>query len=312
MRTADRMVRSEIIRAGNLVKRFGPLAAVDGVDFVVNEGEVFGFLGPNGAGKTTTMRMIQCVSPKTSGTLTVAEMDVDRDPRGIKRILGVAPQESNLDPDFTVIENLRVFARYFDMPRKNAEEKANELLEFFQLQSKKDTQIEKLSGGMKKRLILARSLLNDPRILILDEPTVGLDPQARHLIWDLLMRLKDRGITIILTTHYMEEAAKLCDRLVIMDAGKILAEGSPAELLKRHVASHVVEARNHDGVMECVRNSGAAVHFELAGDTVHVFTDKPKETMDRLMSECHVSSATMRESTLEDVFLKLTGRMLRE
>ncbi len=302
----------EIIKAERLVKKYADLVAVDGVDFFVNEGEVFGFLGPNGAGKTTTMRMIQCVSPKTSGKLTVAGIDVDRDPRGIKRILGVAPQESNLDPDFTVIENLRVFARYFDIPKSDSEKKAQELLEFFQLQGKKDTQIEKLSGGMKKRLILARSLMNDPRILILDEPTVGLDPQARHLIWDLLMRLKARGITIILTTHYMEEAAKLCDRIVIMDLGKILAEGSPAGLLKKHVASHVVEARNHAGVVECVRDSGTAVDFEIAGDTIHVFTDKPKETLDRLLSECSVSSATVRESTLEDVFLKLTGRMLRE
>jgi len=302
----------EIIRAERLVKKYEDLVAVDGINFVVNEGEVFGFLGPNGAGKTTTMRMIQCVSPKTSGTLTVAGTEVDADPRKIKRIIGVAPQESNLDPDFTVIDNLRVFSRYFDIPKKDAGKKAEELLEFFQLQAKKDTQIEKLSGGMKKRLILARSLLNDPKILILDEPTVGLDPQARHLIWDLLMRLKERGITIILTTHYMEEAAKLCDRLVIMDTGKILAEGSPSELLKRHVASHVVEAKNQDGVIECIRDIGTAAQYEIAGDTIHVFTDKPKETLDRLLSECHVSSATVRESTLEDVFLKLTGRMLRE
>ena len=302
----------EIIRAERLVKKYEDLVAVDGINFVVNEGEVFGFLGPNGAGKTTTMRMIQCVSPKTSGTLTVAGTEVDADPRKIKRIIGVAPQESNLDPDFTVIDNLRVFSRYFDIPKKDAGKKAEELLEFFQLQGKKDTQIEKLSGGMKKRLILARSLLNDPKILILDEPTVGLDPQARHLIWDLLMRLKERGITIILTTHYMEEAAKLCDRLVIMDTGKILAEGSPSELLKRHVASHVVEAKNQDGVIECIRDIGTAAQYEIAGDTIHVFTDKPKETLDRLLSECHVSSATVRESTLEDVFLKLTGRMLRE
>jgi len=302
----------DIIRAENLTKKYGTLTAVDSVDFAVNEGEVFGFLGPNGAGKTTTMRMIECVSPKTSGTLTVAGMEVDRDPRGIKRILGVAPQESNLDPDFTVFENLLVFSRYFDIPRKAAESKAEELLEFFQLQGKKDTQIDKLSGGMKKRLILARSLLNDPRILILDEPTVGLDPQARHLIWDLLMRLKERGITIILTTHYMEEAAKLCDRLVIMDIGKILANGSPGELVRKHVASHVVEAKKNGDVVACLQQEGRAVQYEVAGDAIHVFTDRPKETMDRLMTECKISAATVRESTLEDVFLKLTGRMLRE
>jgi lipooligosaccharide transport system ATP-binding protein len=306
------MTRLEIIKAENLTKKYQDLVAVDSIDFHVDEGEVFGFLGPNGAGKTTTMRMIQCVSPKTSGGLTVAGMDVDKDPRGIKKILGVAPQESNLDPDFTVIENLRVFSRYFDIPKGQARKKADELLEFFQLSAKRDTQIEKLSGGMKKRLILARALLNDPRILILDEPTVGLDPQARHLIWDLLMRLKEKGITIILTTHYMEEAARLCDRIVIMDTGRILAEGSPSELVKRHVASHVVEAKNGDGVKECVRDAGTATQYEVAGDTIHVFTDKPKETMDALMNGCKVSSATVRESTLEDVFLKLTGRMLKE
>ncbi len=302
----------EIIRAENLTKRYEELVAVDGIEFSVNEGEVFGFLGPNGAGKTTTMRMIECVSPKTAGTLMVAGFDVDRDERRIKQILGVAPQESNLDPDFTVFDNLLVFSRYFRMPRKEAEKKAQELLEFFQLQGKKDTNIEKLSGGMKKRLILARALMNDPKILILDEPTVGLDPQARHLIWDLLTQLKEKGITIILTTHYMEEAAKLCDRIVIMDTGKILSEGSPADLLKRHVASHVVEAKNQNGVIECIRNAESALQYEIAGDTVHVFTDQPKETMDRLMAECRLTSATVRESTLEDVFLKLTGRMLRE
>jgi len=301
----------EIIRAEKLAKRYEDVLAVDEIDFSVDEGEVFGFLGPNGAGKTSTMRMIQCVSPKTSGRLTVAGMDADRDSRRIKRIVGVAPQESNLDPDFTVVDNLLVFSRYFDIPRKEAEKKANELLDFFQLQGKKDTQIEKLSGGMKKRLILARSLMNNPKILILDEPTVGLDPQARHLIWDLLGQLKKRGITIILTTHYMDEAARLCDRIVIMNLGKILAEGSPSELLKKHVASHVIEAPNEEGVLDCVRNGGTS-QYEVSGDTVHVFTNEPKETMDRLMTQCRVSSATVREATLEDVFLKLTGRMLRE
>lgn len=234
----------DIITAESLTKKYDKLVAVDGIDFAVKEGELFGFLGPNGAGKTTTMKMIQCVSPKTSGSLTVAGMDVDKEPRQIKLILGVAPQEGNLDPDFTVKENMIVYSRYFDIPKKVAEERTAKLLEFFQLQAKVDTQIDKLSGGMKKRLILARSMLNEPRILILDEPTVGLDPQARHLIWDQLIKLKDRGITIILTTHYMEEAARLCDRLVIMDNGKILAEGNPKDLVRKHVASNVVEAKN--------------------------------------------------------------------
>jgi len=300
----------DIISAESLTKKYDGFIAVDGIDFAVKEGELFGFLGPNGAGKTTTMKMIQCVSPKTSGSLTVAGMDVDKEPRRIKLILGVAPQEGNLDPDFTVKENMIVYSRYFDIPKKVAEERTAKLLEFFQLQAKVDTQIDKLSGGMKKRLILARSMLNEPRILILDEPTVGLDPQARHLIWDQLIKLKDRGITIILTTHYMEEAARLCDRLVIMDNGKILAEGNPKDLVRKHVASNVVEAKNSSQVMECVKRH--ELHAEDAGDAVHIFTDEPKRTMSVLMTECKLETATVRESTLEDVFLKLTGRVLRE
>jgi len=300
----------DIITAESLTKKYDKLVAVDGIDFAVKEGELFGFLGPNGAGKTTTMKMIQCVSPKTSGSLTVAGMDVDKEPRQIKLILGVAPQEGNLDPDFTVKENMIVYSRYFDIPKKVAEERTAKLLEFFQLQAKVDTQIDKLSGGMKKRLILARSMLNEPRILTLDEPTVGLDPQARHLIWDQLIKLKDRGITIILTTHYMEEAARLCDRLVIMDNGKILAEGNPKDLVRKHVASNVVEAKNSPQIMECVKKH--ELHAEDAGDEVHIFTDEPQRTMSLLMNECKLESATVRESTLEDVFLKLTGRVLRE
>jgi lipooligosaccharide transport system ATP-binding protein len=300
----------DIISAESLTKKYDGFIAVDGIDFAVKEGELFGFLGPNGAGKTTTMKMIQCVSPKTSGSLTVAGMDVDKEPRRIKLILGVAPQEGNLDPDFTVKENMIVYSRYFDIPKKVAKERTAKLLEFFQLQTKVDTQIDKLSGGMKKRLILARSMLNEPRILILDEPTVGLDPQARHLIWDQLIKLKDRGITIILTTHYMEEAARLCDRLVIMDNGKILAEGNPKDLVRQHVASNVVEAKNSSQVMECVKKH--ELHAEDAGDAVHIFTDEPKRTMSVLMTECKLETATVRESTLEDVFLKLTGRVLRD
>ena len=300
----------DIITAESLTKKYDGFVAVDGIDFAVKEGELFGFLGPNGAGKTTTMKMIQCVSPKTSGSLTVAGMDVDKEPRRIKLILGVAPQEGNLDPDFTVKENMIVYSRYFDIPKKVAEERTAKLLEFFQLQAKVDTQIDKLSGGMKKRLILARSMLNEPRILILDEPTVGLDPQARHLIWDQLIKLKDRGITIILTTHYMEEAARLCDRLVIMDNGKILAEGNPKDLVRMHVASNVVEAKNSSQIMDCVRKH--ELHVEDAGEEVHIFTDDPQRTMSVLMTECKLETATVRESTLEDVFLKLTGRVLRE
>ncbi len=204
---------NRIIKAEGLVKRYGELTAVDGVSFYVEEGEMFGFLGPNGAGKTTTMKMVQCVSPKTSGKLEVFGMDVSEHPREIKKDMGVVPQENNLDPDFTVYENLRNYSRYFDIPPKEAEKRIEELLDFMQLLDKKNVMSESLSGGMKRRLVLARALLNNPRLIVLDEPTVGLDPQARHLIWDKLRSLKKRGVTIVLTTHYLDEAEKLCDSL---------------------------------------------------------------------------------------------------
>ncbi|MEM3078503.1 MAG: ABC transporter ATP-binding protein, partial [Nitrososphaerales archaeon] len=209
-----------VVSAENLMKKYGDIVAVDGINFSVEQGECFGFLGPNGAGKTTTIKMIQCVSPKTSGKLEVLGMDVDLYPKEIKRNLGVVPQENNLDPDFTVYENLMVYSRYFSIPKNEAKERIEKLLKFMQLEEKRDAIIERLSGGMKRRLILARALLNEPKILILDEPTVGLDPQARHLIWDRIRSLKKEGVTTILTTHYMEEASQLCDRLVIMDYGK--------------------------------------------------------------------------------------------
>jgi lipooligosaccharide transport system ATP-binding protein len=302
----------DVIKAERLRKRFGDLVAVDSISFSVRDGEVFGFLGPNGAGKTTTMRMIQCVSPKDSGDLLVFGMDVNSEPRKIKALLGVSPQEINLDPDFTVLENLLTYARYFNIQKKDAEKRSEKWLDFFQLQGKKDVLIDKLSGGMKRRLLLARAMLNEPKILILDEPTVGLDPQARHLIWDLLKMLRSQGITIILTTHYMEEAAQLCDRLVIMDGGKILAEGAPRALIEKHVASSVVETENSSEVRSCVLRHEADAHLEEAGELLHIFTNHPKETLSYLMDECKTESTTVRESTLEDVFLKLTGRMLRE
>jgi len=303
---------TDIIIAEGLTKDYGDLIAVKGINFRVREAEVFGFLGPNGAGKTTTMHMIQCVSPKTSGMLSVAGMDVSKDPRKIKLLIGVSPQEPNLDPDFTVLENLLVYARYFGISQNEAQERAERLLEFYQLSAKKDTSIEKLSGGMKRRLLLARSMLNEPRILILDEPTVGLDPQARHLIWDLIGQLKEKGITIILTTHYMEEAAVLCDRIVIMDNGQILAEGSPRDLVSKHVAKNVIEVKNSGLVQSCIKDKLDGLQIEVAGDSLHIFTNEPKATLDLLLNSCGVQSTTVRESTLEDVFLKLTGRMLRE
>jgi lipooligosaccharide transport system ATP-binding protein len=283
---------------------------VDKVSFTVEEGEMFGFLGPNGAGKTTTMKMIQCISPKTGGELSVFGMDVNTHQREIKRLLGIVPQENNLDPDFTVYENLLVYARYFDIPRAAAEKKIDELLNFVQLDEKKDTTIVQLSGGMKRRLILARALINDPRLLILDEPTVGLDPQARHLIWDRLKKLRSQGNTIVLTTHYLEEAAQLCDRLVIMDQGKILVEGKPAELVLQHVGTDIVEAENSPEAIACLDRLGAK--YEILGETIQVYTDSLQKITNTLLEKCKLGQVTARKATLEDVFLKLTGRKLRD
>lgn len=221
-----------VLEAKNLEKRFKDFVAVNKINFKVKEGEVFGFLGPNGAGKTTTMKIIQCVSPKTSGDLKVFGLDVNERPREIKQHMGVVPQMDNLDPDFSVIENLVQYSRYFDIPIEEAKKRANDLVNYVQLNDKKESSIDKLSGGMKRRLVLARAMINNPKLLILDEPTTGLDPQARHLIWEKLKDLSSRGITVILTTHYMEEAARLCDRIVIMDNGQILVEGTPKILSK--------------------------------------------------------------------------------
>ncbi len=283
---------------------------MDNVSFTVNEGEMFGFLGPNGAGKTTTMKMIQCISPKTGGELSVFGMDVNTHQREIKRLLGVVPQENNLDPDFTVYENLLVYARYFDIPRAVAEKKIDELLDFVQLGEKKGTTIVQLSGGMKRRLILARALINDPRLLILDEPTVGLDPQARHLIWDRLKKLRSQGNTIVLTTHYLEEAAQLCDRLVIMEQGKILVEGKPAELVLQHAGTDIVETENSPEAIACLDRLGAK--YEISGETIQVYTDSPQKITGALLEDCRLRQVTARKATLEDVFLKLTGRKLRD
>jgi lipooligosaccharide transport system ATP-binding protein len=299
-----------VIVAEGLTKQYGEFVAVDDVSFSVDEGEVFGFLGPNGAGKSTTMKMIQCVSPKTEGKLEVFGMDVNTQQREIKKQLGVVPQENNLDPDFTVYENLLVYSRYFDIARANAEQIIEELLEFIQLHERKDTLIEHLSGGMKRRLILARALINEPRLLILDEPTIGLDPQARHLIWDKLKSLQSQGITIVLSTHYLEEAARLCDRLVIMDYGKIIVEGTPEELIKEYVGSDIVEAQNNPRVIACLNKKDA--RYEVLGDIVQVYTNNPQEITSSLLHECELGQITARSATLEDVFLTLTGKKLRE
>jgi lipooligosaccharide transport system ATP-binding protein len=299
-----------VIVAERLQKRFGELVAVDGVSFTVEEGEVFGFLGPNGAGKTTAMKMIQCISPKNAGRLLVFGMEVDARPRDIKKLLGVVPQENNLDPDFTVYENLLVYSRYFDISRQDAEKIIDELLDFVQLKEKKDTMTEILSGGMKRRLVLARALINRPQLLILDEPTVGLDPQARHLMWNKLKSLKLQGVTIVLTTHYLEEAAYLCDRLVVMDYGRILVEGKPDELIKKYIGTDIVEAEYEPLVISCLEKNDAS--YEVVGDMVQIYTNDPKKTTDHLLKECTLRKITARSATLEDVFLKLTGRKLRE
>lgn len=299
-----------MIEAEGLEKRYGEFIAVNNISFTVKEGEVFGFLGPNGAGKTTAMKMIQCVSPKTRGKLEVFGMDVSTNQREIKKLLGVVPQENNLDPDFTVYQNLLVYSRYFDIPQKKAEKIIEELLDFVQIKEKKDTLITLLSGGMKRRLLLARALLNNPRLLVLDEPTVGLDPQARHLIWDKIKKLRSQGNTIVLTTHYLEEAERLCDRLVIMDNGKILVEGKPSDLVRDHIGTDIVEADNNPAAIGCLNK--ASSKYEVVGDMIQVYSDDPQTIMNTLLKECQLGKVIVRRATLEDVFLKLTGRKLRE
>jgi lipooligosaccharide transport system ATP-binding protein len=301
-----------LIRAEKLTKKFGDFTAVDHIDFSVVKGECFGLLGPNGAGKTTTISMIYCVLPLTAGSLQVADMDVTRQPRDIKCMIGVAQQEDNLDPDFTVFYNLLVYARYFSMPRLIATERAKQLLKFIQLEEKSEVKIDSLSSGMKRRLILARALINEPQILILDEPTTGLDPQARHLIWDKVRDLKKQGVTIILTTHYMDEAAQLCDRTLIMDNGKIIEEGVPAELVKKHVGEEVLEVSQDEEVMAYLKQAFPDAQLEIVSDRIQVFTTQPRGIFTELLEKFRFKGAILRDANLEDVFLKLTGRRLRE
>lgn len=300
-----------VIEADALTKKFEDLTAVDHISFRIRSGECFGFLGPNGAGKTTAIRMIQCVSPVTSGKLEVLGMDVSKSPREIKALIGVCPQEDNLDPDFTAWKNLLIYARYFGIGKAQAEVRANELLDFMALREKKDVEIEKLSGGMKRRLMIARALMNDPKLLVLDEPTTGLDPQARHLIWDKVRELKKRGVTVMITTHYMDEAQQLCDRLVIMEKGKILVEGRPMGLISQHVGSGVVEVLTPDDVLDRWLKRGAWA-YERAGDRVYLYTDDNRQVRELILREHPSANVIIRDATLEDVFLKLTGRGLRD
>jgi len=301
-----------LIEAINLTKKFGDLAAVDSINFQVFKGEVFGFLGPNGAGKTTTMKMVNCVLPLTSGRLTVAGMDVTKEAREIKKMIGVAPQEDNLDPDFTVCHNLLVYARYFDIPKAEAHKRCDELLGFVQLEEKRNVLIDQLSSGMKRRLILARALINEPKILMLDEPTTGLDPQGRHLIWDKIRSLQKQGVTIVLTTHYMEEAAELCDRIVIVDNGKIVEEGKPSDLIKKHVGEEVLEVAYDEGVLNFLKNTFPDARLEVVSERIQVFTNRPRGVFSDVLKKFSFKAAMIRDANLEDVFLKLTGRRLRE
>jgi lipooligosaccharide transport system ATP-binding protein len=301
-----------VIEAKGLTKKFDDFMAVDHIDFKVFKGECVGFLGPNGAGKTTTVRMIYCFLPPTSGELTVAGFSVQTQCRQIKSIVGVAPQEDNLDPDFTVIKNLTVYARYFDIPKQEALKRADEQLKFFQLEEKRGVPIMALSTGMKRRLIFARALLNQPQILLLDEPTTGLDPQARHLVWDEVRHLKKNQVTIILTTHYMDEAEVLCDRILIVDKGKIIEEGSPAELVKKHIGEDVLELDFDEKLLPILNEAFPDARLERLGDRMQIFTDKPHGVFEAFLKDKKLQNVTLRKANLEDVFLKLTGRGLRE
>jgi lipooligosaccharide transport system ATP-binding protein len=308
-------VPQPVIVARDLVKRYGDFAAVDGLSFEVAPGESFGLLGPNGAGKSTTMRMIGAVSTRTEGELSILGLDPDRHGPDIRSQLGVVPQADNLDMELRVRENLLVYGRYFGLPRRVVAERADELLEFAQLADRGQAKVDALSGGMKRRLTIARGLINDPRIILLDEPTTGLDPQARHILWDRLFRLKEQGKTLVLTTHYMDEAEQLCDRLVVVDHGRIMAEGSPAELIRQYSSREVLELRfgsdRNEEVARALEGSGDRI--EVLPDRVLVYTADGEAELERISAAgMHPITSLVRRSSLEDVFLRLTGRTLIE
>lgn len=308
------MVESLVVGRG-LTKKFGDFTAVDNIDFQIQAGEAFGFLGPNGAGKSSTMRMIGAVSPPTSGHLRVLGMDPMADGVEIRGRLGVVPQEDNLDRELSVYENLLTYGRYFNMSRADIDLRAAELLDFVQLTERRDDQVEPLSGGMKRRLIIARGLINQPELLILDEPTTGLDPQARHVVWDRLYQLKREGVTLIITTHYMDEAEQLCDRLVVMDKGRIVAEGAPLGLIERFSTRDVLEMRfePEDRHLAMPIIGEVSKRTESLPDKVMIYTDNAEGTAAELTGRgVRPISTLIRRSTLEDVFLHLTGRQLIE
>ncbi len=302
---------AHIIEAAGLKKIFTDVMAVDGISFQVNQGECFGILGPNGAGKTTTVRMVYGFSPKTAGTLKVFGLDIEQEWRSIKARIGVCTQENSLDPDLTVEQNLHVFARYFNIPSKTAREKSQQLLTFISLDHRRAARVPELSGGMMRRLVLARALLNDPDLLILDEPTTGLDPQARHQIWQRLEELKAGGLTILLTTHYMDEASRLCDRLVIMDHGRILVAGRPADLIREHVGHNVIEV---DDPCEELRTFVKTLNIESEdlGHRLIIYGQGRDELFHEIGNKFCKEGCLLRMATLEDVFLRMTGRELRE
>lgn len=309
------MTRDYVLEAHDLVKRFGDFVAVKGIDVAIVRGESFGFLGPNGAGKTSTMRMISAVSQPTDGTISIFGLDPRTHGPEIRSRLGVVPQEDSLELELSVRHNLEMFGRYFDLPRKVIRERTTELLEFTQLSERANDKVDDLSGGMKRRLTIARGLINRPEILILDEPTTGLDPQARHLLWDRLYRLKREGVTLIITTHYMDEAEQLCDRLVVMDRGSIVAEGAPRELISQYSTREVVELRfatdDHEQFFD--RLSQFADRTEVLPDRILLYVHDGDDTL-RAVHEAGISpsSALVRRSSLEDVFLRLTGRTLTD
>jgi lipooligosaccharide transport system ATP-binding protein len=309
-------VREAAVEAVDLRKSFGETEAVAGVSFRIEPGKVFGFLGPNGAGKTSTMRMIQAISAPTSGRLSVLGLDPVTEGRAVRARLGVVPQEDNLDPDLRVEENLYVYARYFHVPKALARRRTAELLDFVALGDRAERDIRELSGGMKRRLVIARALINDPELVVLDEPTTGLDPQARHLVWQKLRELRDRGVTLALTTHYMDEAERLCDTLVIMDKGRVIGAGAPADIILEHVGEEVVELRvsaaEEPRVLSGLDPGGAVT--ERAGDIRLFFLDRRSPLADQLVARAREARVpcVVRNATLEDVFLRLTGRELSE
>lgn len=302
-----------IVKAKGLTKKYGNNEVVKSVNFTVRKGECFGFLGPNGAGKTTTMGMVYCYNPPTAGTVSVCQKKVGIDDRAIKRMIGVAPQEDSLDPELTVIENLITYARYFSIPKNIAAARARELLTFMQLSERSNDRVAALSGGMRRRLVIARALINTPKLIILDEPTTGLDPQARHVIWDKLNKLKKEGATLLLTTHYMEEAYNLCDRLVIMDKGSFVAEGSPDTLIAEHLEKEVIEVISRNGIEFDMKSLLAGLNFrhETSGEREYLFADDGDPIVRRLL-DLGAIEVLHRKATLEDLFLRLTGRELDE